>query len=47
MRLIEIVFAIKAKFADLKFNRMAWSEKLKLNKHLLNKVTGMGYTSPA
>jgi superfamily II DNA/RNA helicase len=25
---------------------MAWSEKLKLNKHLLNKITGMGYTSP-
>jgi len=25
---------------------MAWSEKLKLNKHLLNKINGMGYTSP-
>jgi len=25
---------------------MAWSEKLKLNKHLLNKISGMGYTSP-
>jgi ATP-dependent RNA helicase RhlE len=29
-----------------KTNGMAWSEKLKLNKHLLNKITGMGYTSP-
>lgn len=25
---------------------MAWSEKLKLNKHLINQITGMGYTSP-
>ncbi|HZY37316.1 MAG TPA: DEAD/DEAH box helicase [Mucilaginibacter sp.] len=25
---------------------MAWSEKLKLNKHLLNKISGMGYASP-
>ena len=25
---------------------MAWSEKLKLNKSLLNKVIGMGYLSP-
>ncbi len=25
---------------------MAWSEKLKLNKHLLNKIIGVGYTTP-
>jgi superfamily II DNA/RNA helicase len=25
---------------------MAWSQKLKLNKHLLNKIAGMGYASP-
>ena len=25
---------------------MAWSDKLKLNKHLLNKMTAMGYTAP-